>query len=161
MDEGTTYQVGAWFPVGTGNFCRKCVKLALGVGLDFPGVRVTWSVWWAVEKGSLAVACNLTRDVCPRYASFYEKILQIFYYLLYRAHSIFINIISIILYFTFYFLLFVNCTLFLFFSCVCAKKCDVGCIFYSVFLLPLFISQNPIAILLYFLHFSTASLCKA
>ena len=38
-------------------------------------------------------------------------------------------------YFIFYilFLLFVNCTLFLFFSCVCAKKCDVGCIFYSLF----------------------------
>ena len=57
-----------------------------------------------------------------------------FYYLLRHAHSIFINLFSYILYFTLYYLLFVNCRLLVFFlQCDCAKKCGV-CIFYSFFL---------------------------
>ena len=31
---------GPGFPAGTGNFRRKCLNLALGVGLDFLVVRV-------------------------------------------------------------------------------------------------------------------------
>jgi len=57
-----------------------------------------------------------------------------FYYLLRHAHSIFINLFFYILYFTLYYLLFVNCRLLVFFlQCVCAKKCGV-CIFYCFFL---------------------------
>jgi len=48
---------------------------------------------------------NLTGDVCLRDASFYQK--SRIFYLLSRAHSIFINIISYV--FVFYTLFFVIC----------------------------------------------------
>ena len=74
-----------------------------------------------------------------------SKISQ-FYYLLSRAQSNVLTLISYILYLTLHFLLFVNCTFvtFFFLVCVCAKKCGVVCIFdfFLVFLLPLFISQR-------------------
>jgi len=88
--------------------------------------------------------------------SFYQKFRN-FYYLLSRAQSKVLTLISYILYFTVYFLLFVNCSLLptFFVVCVCAKKCGVVCIFYffsCFFATIVYIAQNPIRIFLYFLY---------
>jgi len=85
----------------------------------------------------------------------------IFYYLLSRAPSIFINLFSYILYFTLYYLLFVNYSFLVFFSPVflCEKVwCGVYILlFFSCFLLPLFISQNPITSLFFIFYTSRPS----
>jgi len=101
--------------------CQPCIRCRPG----FPGVRVIWSVWWAVEKVHWQLHGNLTRYVCPRDASFYKKSRKFFYYLLCRAHSIFINLISYILHFIFCYLLIALCS---FFSRVYVRK---SVIFYS------------------------------
>ena len=81
----------------------------------------------------------------PRMRSFYQKFRN-FYYLLSRAQSKVLTLISYILYFTVYFLLFVNCRLLpTFFSCVYVRKSVVWCVystFFLAFLLPLFISHR-------------------
>ena len=83
---------------------------------------------------------NLTGDMCPQDAFFYQKFRN-FYYLLSRAQSKVLTLISCILYFTLYFLLFVNCSLLpSFFSCVYVRKSVVWCVystFFLFFLLPL------------------------
>ena len=61
------------------------------------------------------------------------KSLAIFCYLLNRAHSICINEISYILYFTLYFLLFVNCSVSFFFLVRIMRKSVVWCIYCTLF----------------------------
>jgi len=67
--------------------------------------------------------------MCAPVASFRN-----FYYLLSRASPIFINLFFYILYFTLYYLLFVNCSLLVFFSpvCLCEK------VWYGVYIVLFF-----------------------
>ena len=69
-----------------------------------------------------------------------SKILLLFNYLLSRAHSSFIYFLIFCI---LHFMLFVNCSLFLFFRvCMCAKKCDVYILLFSCFFVAIvYISQ--------------------
>ena len=91
---------------------------------------------------------NLTGYVCPG-ASFRN-----FYYLLSRAPSIFINLFSYMLYFTLYYLLFVNCSLLVsFFPCVYVRKSGVVCtstVVFLVFLLLVYIAETHYSFSVFF-----------